>query len=144
MSPRCGFEVWRIDGGCASSSRPISLAAFRPLHCCAELEPRCGRRGCSRIGVSRAAVCIEADRAWGTAYLNLVASIAGRDDDEAEDGLGDDVEEGVGHGLLVSTDLARALSSEPDNGVSSPGDGSEGSDLVEDHPSGFNHLIAHL
>merc|ERR1719231_1679047 len=68
--------------------------------------------------------------------LNLVAGIASGHDDETKDGLGDDVEEGVGHGLLVSTDLARALSSEPDNGVSGPGDGSEGSDLVEDALNG--------
>merc|ERR1719265_1004285 len=61
--------------------------------------------------------------AFCVAALDLVASIAGRDDD---------VEEGVGHGLLVSSDLARALSSEPDNGVGGPGDSSEGSDLVED------------
>merc|ERR1719446_826471 len=70
------------------------------------------------------------------ADLDLVAGVTSRDDDEAEDGLGDDVEEGVGHGLLVSTDLARALSSEPDNGVSGPGDGGEGSDLVEDALNG--------
>merc|ERR1719446_1769927 len=50
------------------------------------------------------------------ADLDLVAGVTSRDDDEAEDGLGDDVEDGVGHGLLVG----------------GPGDGSEGSDLVED------------
>merc|ERR1719446_1569862 len=66
------------------------------------------------------------------ADLDLVAGVTSRDDDEAEDGLGDDVEDGVGHGLLVSGDLARALGSEPDDGVGGPGDGSEGSDLVED------------
>merc|ERR550514_393029 len=52
-------------------------------------------------------------------------------------GLGDDVKDGVGHGLLVGGDLARALSSKPDNGVGSPRDGGEGSDLVEDALDGL-------
>merc|ERR1719409_2616308 len=56
---------------------------------------------------------------------------------ETEDGLGDDVEDGVCHGLLVSRDLARTLSGEPDDRVGGPRDSGEQGDLVEDALDGL-------
>merc|ERR1719247_533392 len=44
------------------------------------------------------------------------------DDDEAEHGLGNDVERGVADGLSIGGHLAGAFSEDPDDGVEEPGD----------------------
>merc|ERR1719375_2477663 len=67
--------------------------------------------------------------------------VAGADDDETEHGLGDDVKDGVGEGLLVGGKAVVALGHEPDHGVEDPGDDGDVGDLVVDSGAARLELV---
>jgi hypothetical protein len=62
--------------------------------------------------------------------VDLGEGTTGVDDEEAEDGLGEKVKEGVSVDFGVSSELVGAFSEKPNDRVAGPGDSSEHGDLV--------------